>query len=521
MRRLDPLPPARAPRNFRTALRGFQHIREGHDHRWIRARGHRSLAWRRLVHHGERMTQSPTLTFLGGAGTVTGSKFLIQHATTRVLVDAGLFQGVRSLRRRNWEPFPVPPDTLDAVVISHAHLDHVGYLPALVRQGFRGPVYATSSTVELARIVLQDSAKIQEYDAQYARSHGFSKHAAARPLYDQQDVANAIPGFRAIGLATRTEIAPDIFLTLRPAGHILGSASPLVDLAGYPTLFSGDLGRQHHPLLPPPAPPPRAGTVVLESTYGDRRHSGTMVEGMGAAIRRTVDRGGSVIIPAFAVDRTEVVLVALHELAESGQIPDVPIHLDSPMALQALQVYRAAALRGELRTDVALAALNNPALRFAATTEESIRLNAPSEPSIIISASGMATGGRVLHHLRSMLPDRANSVLLVGYQAPATRGRDLLDKARQIKIHGLYVPVRAEVVDLTGFSVHADADELLSWLSQCPEQPDSVYLVHGEPSSSAALADRIAADLGWVAVVPRDGELVRLKGLAGRSQDSG
>lgn len=457
------------------------------------------------------MTISPVLRFLGGAGTVTGSKFLVEHAGTRVLVDAGLFQGVRSLRRRNWAPLGLPADTLDAVVISHAHLDHVGYLPALVQQGFAGPVYATGPTVDLAEIVLRDSAKIQEYDAAYARSHGFSKHADPQPLYRTSDVERALPLFQRLGYGSAAQIAPGIELTMRQAGHILGSASPLLDVAGYPVQFSGDLGRREHPLLPPPAPPAAAAAIVMESTYGDRRHGTDVLEPLAAAIRRTIGRGGSVVIPAFAVDRTEVVLVALHELREAGAIPDVPIHLDSPMGLQALRVYTTAIERGEYRTDAATAALHDPALRFAATTEESIRLNQPGEPCIIISSSGMATGGRVLHHLRALLPDRANSVLLVGYQAPATRGRDLLEGARQIKIHGLYVPVRAEIVDLSGFSVHADSDELIDWLSRCPREPDVVFLVHGEPASSEALAARIGQELAWTAVVARDGELVRLR----------
>jgi metallo-beta-lactamase family protein len=461
------------------------------------------------------MTISPILRFLGGAGTVTGSKFLLEHAGTRVLVDAGLFQGVRSLRRRNWQPLGLPADSIDAVVISHAHLDHVGYLPALVRQGFAGPVYATRSTIDLADIVLRDSAKIQEYDAEYARSHGFSKHAEPKPLYNQRDVERALPLFRELHYGARAEIAPEITLTLRQAGHILGSAAPLLDIAGYPVQFSGDLGRPEHPLLAPPDPPGAAAAVVLESTYGNRHHSTDAPQRLADVIRRTIARGGSVIIPAFAVDRTEVVLVALHELRDAGEIPDVPIHLDSPMGLQALRVYARAIDGDEYRPGAPTAALTNPALHFAASTEESIRLNAPAEPCIIVSSSGMATGGRVLHHLRAMLPDRANSIVLVGYQAMATRGRDLLEGARQVKIHGMYVPVRAEIVDLSGFSVHADSDELIAWLARCPEEPDVVYLVHGEPESSAALATRIAQDLQWTAVVARDGELVRLRSATG------
>lgn len=461
------------------------------------------------------MTDIATLTFLGAAGTVTGSKFLIDTGQRRVLVDAGLFQGVRALRRRNWEEFPVPADTLDAVVVSHAHLDHVGYLPALVREGFNGPIYATQATIDLAGIVLQDSAKIQEYDAEYARSHGFSKHPDVRPLYTQQDVTRTLPLFRPVPLQERVEVAPGVAATLRNAGHILGSASPLLDVAGYPVMFSGDLGRPTHPLLAPPSAPARAGAIVVESTYGDRVHPASMTQQLAAAVRRTIARGGSVIIPAFAVDRTEILLVALHELALAGEIPPVPVYLDSPMALRALQVYRDAAGNddGQYRPGTPVESLRSQALRTAESTEESIALNNPAQPCIIISASGMATGGRVLHHLRAMLPDRDNSVLLVGFQAAATRGRDLLEGARQVKIHGLYIPVRAEIVDLTGFSVHADSDELIAWLAQSPAEPDIVYVVHGEPDSSDALARRIAGELGWPAVVPRDGERVRLKSV--------
>jgi metallo-beta-lactamase family protein len=459
------------------------------------------------------MGPDPTLTFLGGTGTVTGSRFLLQAADgTRILVDAGLFQGLRALRRRNWDPLGVPADTIDAVVVSHAHLDHVGYIPALVRQGFDGPVLATPGTVELAGIVLADSAKLQELDAEHAAAHGYSKHRSPRPLYDRDDAARAMERFRAVPFHTRVEVAPCASLVLRRAGHILGSACPLVELDGAVVQFSGDLGRGSHPLLLPPDPPGSCDVLVVESTYGDRRHRAEVLDELAAAIRRTIGRGGSVVIPAFAVDRTEVLLAALRTLLDRGAIPAVPIWIDSPMALAAYEVYRrgAAQVDGDLRPDVAAELMAPPTLRAAATTQDSVALNDPAEPCIIISASGMATGGRVLHHLRAMLPRAEHSVVLVGYQAVATRGRDLLEGARAVKIHGEYVPVRAEVVDLTGFSVHADADELLAWVAAAPHEPAAVYVVHGEAESSRALADRIGDELGWLAVVPRDGERVRL-----------
>lgn len=455
---------------------------------------------------------SATLTFLGAAGTVTGSKFLITHNRTRVLVDAGLFQGLKDYRKRNWEPLPIPAQSLDAVVISHAHLDHVGYVPALVRQGFQGPIYATADTIALAAIVLKDSARINEADASYASRHGYSKHERPAPLYSTKDVLRTLPLFTPIRYDERAEIAPEIFLTLRPAGHILGSASPLLDVAGRTVLFSGDLGRPVHPLLTAPPPPPAAHTLVIESTYGNRHHPVDVTARLGTAITATIERGGSVIIPAFAVDRTEVILVALQELRAAGAIPEVPIWVDSPMALSALSVYRRALVDAHVgvRSEASSSLLHPEHLNAARTTEESIALNSVSGPVIIVSASGMATGGRVLHHLKSRLPDPRNSVLLVGYQAVGTRGRDLLDGAGQVKIHGSYVRVRAEVIDLSGFSVHVDADEMLAWLRRSPAEPDVTYVVHGEPEAATALAARIGAELDWVAAVARDGERVLL-----------
>ena len=453
-----------------------------------------------------------TLTFLGATGTVTGSKFLLQTDGHRVLVDAGLFQGVRELRRRNWAPFPVDPSEIDGAVLTHAHLDHCGYLPALVRQGFEGPVVCTEGTAELAAIVLKDSAHLQEEDARYAADKGFSKHAQPRPLYNTADVARALPMLQPVDFGRTVEVCPGVEVTLQPAGHILGSASAVLDVVGHRITFSGDLGRPGHPLLRPPPRPPESETIVVESTYGNRDHVEGEIDQFAEVVNRTIERGGAVLIPAFAVDRTEIVLVALDRLMNTGRIPQVPVYVDSPMALRALGVYRQALAVGnpELRTDLEPGVLDPRDVQEAHTPQQSMALNRPGKPCIIVSASGMATGGRVVHHLRHLLPDRENSVVLVGFQAAGTRGRDLVEGATEVKMHGRYVPVHAEIVQIDGFSVHADADEILGWLASAPSPPKVVYVVHGEPESSAALAARVRSELGWLAVVPHDGERVRL-----------
>ncbi len=460
------------------------------------------------------MDANGTLTFLGAAGTVTGSKFLVDDGRSRVLVDAGMFQGLRELRRRNWVPLAVPASSLDAVVITHAHLDHTGYLPALVRQGFRGPVILTRGTAELAELVLRDSAKIAQEDAEYAASTGYSKHEKPQPLYDLDDVEALLPQLRMVDFGVRTVVAHGIEATLQPAGHILGSASVLMEVGGGRLVLSGDLGRPNHPLLvAPPAPPP-CEALVIESTYGDRDHDEGGLDALAEIIVETVQRRGIVLVPAFAVDRTEVILMALRRLTAEGRIPGVPIHVDSPMALGALRIYREALDRGDadVRPEVGPSALDfdRAVLTEARTVEQSRALNAATGPCIIVSASGMATGGRVVHHLKRLAPDGRNSIVLVGYQAEGTRGRDLVEGARMLKMHGEYVPVRAQVSHVEGFSVHADADELLRWIASDAEQPDVVYVVHGEPAASRVLADRVRDELGLLAVIPEDGEKVRL-----------
>lgn len=457
----------------------------------------------------------PVLTFLGAAGTVTGSRFHVEVGEHGILVDAGLYQGLASLRRRNWEELDLTPADLDAVVLTHAHLDHCGYLPRLVRSGFAGRVVCTRETAELATIVLRDSAHLQEEDARYANQAGYSKHRPALPLYATADVERTLLLLDPVPYGTRRPLADGIAVTLAPAGHILGSSVALVEADGTRTVFSGDLGRPSHPLLRPPQPPPAADVMVVESTYGDRRHPDPDPNVLADAVRRTAARGGSVLIPAFAVDRTELVLLELRRLLEAGEIPRLPIFVDSPMALATLDVYR----RGMSEPSPQLRAGAGARLADAvdgldvhpvADAAESRQLNQPSFPSIVVSASGMGTGGRVVHHLAHQLPDRRNCVVLTGYQAAGTRGRQLADGVSHVKVHGRYVPVHAEIVTVSDFSVHADGDEMVAWLASAPEPPRTVYVVHGEARASHRLAARIEDELGWCAVVPGLGERVRL-----------
>ncbi len=461
----------------------------------------------------------PSLTFLGAAGTVTGSRVLLDSGRTRVLVDAGLYQGVRELRRRNWREFPVPPASIDAVVLTHAHLDHSGYLPRLVSQGFAGRIVCTRDTAELAAIVLRDSAHIQEEEARCANEGGWSRHRPAMALYDTADVEKTLSLFEPVDFGTAVSLgissgasSGDMSVTLWPAGHILGSSVVVVHAGGHRVAFSGDLGRPGHPLLRPPTPLPAVDVLVMESTYGDRHHPLPDENVLAGAVRRTVDRGGTVLIPAFAVDRTELVLLELRRLTAAGLVPRVPVYVDSPMALRALDVYRRASkhqseqLR-EGHSDL-LAGIEDLDLHRVRDAAESMRLNEPDHPCIVVSASGMATGGRVVHHLAHQLDDPRNCVVLTGYQAEGTRGRQLLDGARHLKMYGRYVPVHAEVVKVPDFSVHADADELVAWVRSGERLPHTVYVVHGEPHAADGLARRLEAQLGVCAVVPREGERV-------------
>ncbi len=454
-----------------------------------------------------------TLQFLGATGTVTGSRFLVRTGRAAVLIDAGLFQGSKQDRLANWEPFPVDPATIDTVVLTHAHIDHSGWLPGLVRDGFSGSIIATEATCELCRIMLPDAAHLQEEQARFANERGFSKHQPARPLYTSDDADEALAHLEGVAFDTPVEIADGIVARFVPAGHILGSASvhlTITDDDGTTTLLaSGDLGRGNHPLVPGPGVAPAARTVLIESTYGDSLHpdDAEEIDAFADVISRTAKRGGIVLIPAFAVDRTEVLLTVLRTLMDDGRIPKLPVHVDSPMALRVLDVYR-----NELDTAAAASDGFDPGggLHECPSVEDSKSLNELTAPAIIISASGMASGGRVLHHLARLLPNHRNSVVLCGFQAAGTRGRSLVDGARSIKLLGRYVPVRSEVAVLRSLSVHADAAELHGWIDALPKRPDTVYVVHGEPDASSALACRLV-DADIQAVVPTRHEIVWLE----------
>ncbi|HVN52068.1 MAG TPA: TIGR00730 family Rossman fold protein [Acidimicrobiales bacterium] len=460
----------------------------------------------------------PVLSFLGGAGTVTGSKFLVETPKARVLVDCGLYQGLKELRLRNWARFPVDPASIDAVVLTHAHVDHSGAIPLLVAQGFAGPVFSSANTAALAGVVLPDSGHLQEEEAAYANRRGFSKHKPALPLYTEDQARRSLESFRPVEFGHAVGVADGVTVTLRPAGHILGSSVVTMDLdvdGGRRLTFSGDLGRARHPLLVPPAPIGTTDVVLVESTYGNRSHDDAGArEAFAAAIRETAGRGGVVVIPAFAVDRTEVLLMHLKSLRDGGEIPDLPVYVDSPMALAALEIYRDAVADRDPEIRPEVAAMPDPFdmghVRATRDVEQSMELDQLTAPAIIVSASGMATGGRVLHHLRRYLPDERASVVLVGYQAQQTRGRQLADGAKQLKLLGHYLSVHADVVNLPAFSVHADQDELMGWLETADTAPEAAYVIHGEPESAEHLCRAIGHRLGWNAVVPTLGEKVRV-----------
>ena len=462
--------------------------------------------------------KSSTLQFLGATGTVTGSRFLVESADRRILVDCGLFQGLKADRLRNWAPFPVDPATIEEVVITHAHIDHSGYLPRLVSYGFGGRVTCTPESAALIEILLRDSGRLQEEQAAYANRVGSSKHHPALPLYTQADAEAACELLSPVPMGTPVALGDRAECVLDPAGHILGSSTVRLSLRGDDGIektlrFSGDLGRPDHPLLRPPAPVGDADVIVVESTYGGRIHpddDGELAR-FAEVIRDTAARGGTVVVPAFAVDRTEVVLHALEKLEGAGDIPDLPIFVDSPMALSVLDVYREAIDSGSPEIRPGLAALgvfDSGRITECRSTAESKSLAELTYPSIIISASGMASGGRVLHHLARLLPDRRNSVVLTGFQAEGTRGDRLQRGERAIKIFGRYVPVRAQVEVLDGFSVHADGDELIDWLRTAESEPECCYVVHGSKSASAALVERISSELDWIAVAPHPLEKV-------------
>jgi metallo-beta-lactamase family protein len=452
-----------------------------------------------------------SLTFLGAARTVTGSKHLLDVNGTRILFDCGLFQGLKELRLRNWGPLPVPPETIDVVVLTHAHIDHTGWLPRLVAQGFKGPIYCTGGTADLCQLVLPDAAHLQEEDAKFANKRGFSKHHPALPLYTQEDAAEALSRLKPSPCGTKVAIGQGFDVEFINAGHLLGSSYVLVtrrDHAGR-ILFGGDLGRYSRPILPDPSPGVDADVLLVESTYGDRAHP---PEDDGATLARIISetqaKRGKVIIPAFAIGRVEELLYWLFRLEDQGRLPQLPIYVDSPMAIKGIDFYRKRT--GEL--DPAIETMRRKLPRFTAidAAKDSKALVENDRPAVIIASSGMASGGRVVHHLFAGLPDPRNTVLFVGFQAAGTRGRQLVDGAQHVKIFGQQVPVHARIEKIDGMSSHADAGEIVRWLRTFPRAPKTTYLVHGEVVAQDALKARITRELGWNVEIPMHGQKVDL-----------
>jgi metallo-beta-lactamase family protein len=455
------------------------------------------------------MEAAMEITFLGATGTVTGSRYLVDTDTRRILVDCGLFQGLKQLRLRNREPFPVDPPSIDAVVLTHAHLDHSGYIPLLVRSGFSGPIYCTPATRDLCGILLPDSGHLQEEEASYANREGYSKHHPAEPLYTEREAIRSLDRLFAVPFDEEVDLGEGVSVRFHPAGHILGAAMAELIAGGTRVLFSGDLGRPDDPLLPAPARIAAADYLVVESTYGDRSHPpGEAGDHLAEVIQRTARRGGVVLIPSFAVGRAQHLLYLLHRLKRESRIPDLPVFLDSPMAGRATGLFRDAS-EGQRLDESERKAICSVA-RPVETVADSKRIDAMSFPRIIISASGMATGGRVLHHLKVFAPDPKNTILFAGYQAMGTRGARMLAGAASVKIHGGDVPVRAEVVMLENMSAHADASEILGWLGGFEEAPLQTFVTHGEPTAADSLRRRIEEELGWHARVPEYLETVRL-----------
>jgi metallo-beta-lactamase family protein len=455
-------------------------------------------------------THPVTLSFYGAAGTVTGSRYLLETGDQRILIDCGLFQGYKQLRLRNWAPLPFYAGSIDAVILTHAHIDHSGFLPALTRQGFRGPIYCSGGTFELCKILLPDSAHLQEDDAKFANRHGISKHKPALPLYTQSDAHACLRQFRPVPMGSSTALTPTTLFTLERASHLLGACFAHVESGGLSITFSGDLGRPEDPILKPPSAPAATDYLVCESTYGDRIHPAIDAEvELAQCLTPALARGAVVIVPAFAVGRAQTLLLHIARLKSKGELPNVPVFLDSPMAIDASGLYRRFA--HDHRLSAADCDLMCHAAAFINTAEESKTLDRHRGPMILVSASGMATGGRVIHHLKTFIGDERNLILLTGFQAPGTRGGALASGASTVRIHGEDFPVRAEIRQLRASSSHADANEILAWMSKLAKPPRRTFITHGEPGASDALRLRIERELGWSVLVPEYRQSVELE----------
>jgi metallo-beta-lactamase family protein len=462
----------------------------------------------------------PRLHFLGAAGTVTGSRFLLETRGKKILIDCGLFQGLKELRLKNWDDFPFPAVDIDAIFLTHAHIDHSGYIPRLCRYGFSGTVYGTPATKDLCHILLPDTAHIQEEDAHWANKKGFSRHDPALPLYTVEDATTALKQIKSLFYGEDFFLTDNLRIKFKDAGHILGSAFVDVKInnngKSRRILFSGDLGRPDQPILRNPVQAFNVDYLVLESTYGNRLHQDSSPgEDLTRIINESVDRGGVLVIPSFAVGRTQSLLYTIRELEEAKKIPLLPVFVDSPMAINATKIfelhkgdYDYAAKILEIRGK---RILHPRRLKVCRKREASMAINDVKNQAIIISASGMVTGGRILHHLAQRLPDTKNTVLFIGYQALGTRGRAILEGNHSIKIHGQQVPVEAKIENISGFSAHADYNEILAWLMGFNRPPEKTFLVHGEPEASQALAKHIKNQLGWQVHIPELEETIELQ----------
>ncbi|HBY17545.1 MAG: Beta-lactamase domain protein [Marinimicrobia bacterium 46_47] len=462
-----------------------------------------------------------SVRFLGATGTVTGSKYVFENQGKRIMIDCGLFQGLKELRQRNWAPLPLDIHTLDAIVLTHAHIDHTGYLPRLVKQGYSGPVYANAATADLLKIMLMDSAHLQEEDARFLNKIGATKHTPALPLYNKEDAEKAIALLEPVSYGFEFEVIPGVKAKLKDAGHILGSS--FVNLYWETDegdkrkiVFSGDLGRANRPILKDPATIYNTDYLLVESTYGNRLHKENHPEKkLEEMINETIRKKGSVIIPSFAVGRTQELLYILRDLEEQKRIPQVPVFVDSPMAINATEITSRHIENQDLGARLlhikGVEAFRTQNTHFTQTREESQKINDFTNPCIIISASGMLTGGRILHHLKYRLPDPKHTVLFIGYQAEGTRGRAMLEGKKKIKIHGEHIPVKARVEQISGFSAHADYEEILAWLAGLTHPPKSVFIVHGEPEASRSLAEKIKETFHWTVHIPQYDETYQLK----------
>jgi metallo-beta-lactamase family protein len=458
-----------------------------------------------------------TLSFLGACGTVTGSRFLIEAGSRRILVDCGVFQGSGELKQKNWASPGFDPKALDAVVLTHAHIDHTGYVPRLAKLGFSGPVYATPSTADLLGVLWPDAAHLHEEDARYANSRGFSRHKPALPFFEEKEARAALGLLRPIPFDRRTDVGGGLAFTFRRVGHILGAAFVVLEAGRTRVVFSGDVGQVDVPILKDPERPDAADYLVLESTYGDRLHpAGSPEAELGRVVSETAARGGVLVVPAFAIGRAQDILYHLRSLQRAGTIPaDLPIYLDSPMAASAVDLYCRALSEHDLEMatlrDEGRCPIEGPSVHIVRDRLESQALNPRKGPMVIVSASGMLSGGRVLHHLKRRLPDPSTTLLFVGFQAQGTLGRRILEGAREARIHGESIPVRADVRQIPALSAHADQKGLVEWASSIREPPRTTFLVHGEPAPCEALAAALRSKLGWTVSLPKEGDSVELK----------